>query len=166
MLFSAPLSSVSIEMSHAIRYCYKKETFASCLSIGFTSPVDSNAYACNLIMEINLHQCAQAFKKELDAGLARRSLFLNFPGLIVMQLCMEWAKKTARVLSRNQPCVRCCRFLKTDEKQTGKDFPLDNPWAEFLYRYAPSVSDLDCDAIEPTVQIVKLEELSGFSFKN
>ena len=50
------------------------------------TPVDSIAYACNFIMEAHLHQSALAFKKELDAGLARRFLFPNFPGLIVMQL--------------------------------------------------------------------------------
>ena len=57
------------------------------------TPVDSIAYACNLIMETHLHQSALAFKMELDAGLARRFLFPNFPGLIVMQLYMEWANK-------------------------------------------------------------------------
>ena len=37
---------------------------------------------------------------------------------------------------------------KADEQQTGKEFLLDNPWAEFLYRYAAFVSDLYWEAIE------------------
>ena len=57
------------------------------------TPVDSIAYAVNFIMETHLHVSALAFKKELDAGLARRVLFPNFSGLIVMQLYMEWANK-------------------------------------------------------------------------
>ena len=56
-------------------------------------PVDSIAYAVNFIMETDLHVSALAFKKELDAGLARRVLFPNISGLIVMQLYMEWANK-------------------------------------------------------------------------
>ena len=40
------------------------------------------------------------------------------------------------------------QIIKADERPTGVAFPSDSPWAEFLYRYAPSVSDLDWDAIE------------------
>ena len=48
------------------------------------TPVESIAYSCYFIMETHLHQSALAYKKELDAGLARRILFPNFPGWIVM----------------------------------------------------------------------------------
>ena len=112
------------------------------------TPVDSIAYACNFIMETHLHQSAKAFKKELDAGLARRFLFPNFPGLIVMQLYMEWANKN-RASPITKPAMReMLQIIKADVQQTGKEFPLDNPWAEFLYRYAAFVSDLHWDAIE------------------
>ena len=40
------------------------------------------------------------------------------------------------------------QIIKADERRTGVDFPLDQPWAEFLYRYAASVSDLDWNVIE------------------
>ena len=99
-------------------------------------------------METHLHQSAKAFKKELDAGLARRFLFPNFPGLIVMQLYMEWANKN-RASPITKPAMReMLQIIKADEQQTGKEFPLDNPWAEILYRYAAFVSDLHWDAIE------------------
>ena len=69
------------------------------------NPVDSIAYASNFIMETHLHQSALAFKKELDAGLARRFLFPNFPGLIVMQLYMEWANKNrASPITKDAMC--------------------------------------------------------------
>ena len=64
-------------------------------------------------MQTHIHQSAQAFKKELDAGLARRFLFPNFSGLIVMQLYMEWAKKN-RVSPITKPTMReivCFRYL-------------------------------------------------------
>ena len=54
------------------------------------TPVVSIAYACDFIMETHLHKSALAFKKELDAGLARRFLFY---AVLVMQLYMEWANK-------------------------------------------------------------------------
>ena len=40
------------------------------------------------------------------------------------------------------------RIIKANERRTDVDFPLDKPWAEFLYRYAASVSDLHWDVIE------------------
>ena len=99
-------------------------------------------------METHLHQSALAFKNELDAGLARRFLFPNFPGLIVMQLYMEWANKN-RASPITKPAMReMLQIIKADERPTGVAFPTDSPWTEFLYRYAPSVSDLDWDAIE------------------
>ena len=112
------------------------------------TPVDSIAYACNFIMETHLHQSALAFKKGLDAGLARRFLFPNFPGLIVMQLYMEWANK-----SRASPITKAAmremlQIIKADERPTGKEFPLDNLWTEFLYRYAATVRDLHWNVIE------------------
>ena len=40
------------------------------------------------------------------------------------------------------------QIMKADERRTGVDFPLDQPLAESLYRYAASVSDLDWNVIE------------------
>ena len=96
-------------------------------------------------METHLHKSAlAAFKKELDAGLARRFLFPNFPCLIVMQLYMEWATKNSA-----SPIMReMLQIIKADERRTSVDLALDQPWAEFLYRYAASVSDLDWSVIE------------------
>ena len=103
-------------------------------------------------METHLHQSALAFKKELDAGLARRFLFPNFPGLIVMQLYMERANKN-RVSPITKAAMReMLQIIKADERPTGKEFPLENPWAEFLYRYAATVSDLHWDVIEEWLQ--------------
>ena len=113
------------------------------------TPVDSIAYACNFIMETHLHVSALAFKKELDAGLSRRFLFPNFPGLIVMQLHMEWANK-----NRSSPITKAAmremlQIIKADERRTARvDSTLDKPWAEFLYRYAATVSDLHWDVLE------------------
>ena len=93
-------------------------------------------------METNLHESALAFKKELDAGLARRFLLPNFPSLIVIELYIEWANKN-RASPITKAAVReMLQIIKADERPTGKEFPLDNPWAEFLYRYAATVSDL------------------------
>ena len=44
------------------------------------------------------------------------------------------------------------QIIKADERRTGVDFPLDQPWAGFLYRYAGSVSDLDWNVIEEWLQ--------------
>ena len=97
------------------------------------TPVDSIAYACNFIMETHLHQSALAFKKDLDAGLARRFLFPNFPGLIVMQLYVEWANKNRASPITKASMREMLQIIKSDERPTGKEFPLDNPWTEFLY---------------------------------
>ena len=114
-------------------------------------------------METHLHQSALAFKKELNAGLARRFLFSNFPGLIVMQLYMEWANKNRAGPITKAAMREMLQIIKADERPTGKNFPLENPWAEFLYRYAATVSDLLWNVIEEhnRVQIVQLEEVFG-----
>ena len=109
------------------------------------TPIDSIAYACNFIMETHLHVSALAFKKELDAGLARRFLVPNFPGLTVMQLYMEWANMTPITRAAMREMLQ---IIKADERPTGKEFPLYNPWTEFLYRYAATGSDLLWDVIE------------------
>ena len=96
-------------------------------------------------METHLHQSTLAFKKELDAGLARRFLFPNFPGLIVMQLYMEWANKNRASPITKAAMCEMLQIIKADERRICVDFPLDQPWAEFLYRYATSVSDLECN---------------------
>ena len=104
-------------------------------------------------METHLHQSALAFKKELDAGLARRFLFPNFPGLIVMQFYMEWADKTRASPITKAAMREMLQIIKVDERRAaGVDSPLDKPWAEFLYRYAASVCDLDWDVIEEWLQ--------------
>ena len=117
------------------------------------TPVDSIAYACNFILEIHLHVSALAFKKELDAGLSRRFLFPKFPGLIVMQLYREWVNPN-RASSITKAAMReMLQMIKADERRAvGVASPLDKPWAEFFYRYAASVSDLDWDRIEEWLQ--------------
>ena len=113
------------------------------------TPVDSIAYACNFIMETRLHKSALAFKKKLDAGLSRRFLFPNFPGLIVMQLYREWANKNRASPITKADMREKLQIIKADERRAaGVASPLDKPWAEFLYRYAAFVSDLDWDRIE------------------
>ena len=103
-------------------------------------------------METHLHQSALAFKKELDAGLARRFLFPNFPGLIVMQLYMEWANENCASPITKAAMREMLQIIKAVERRTGVDFPLDQPWAEFLYRYAASVSALEWNVIEEWLQ--------------
>ena len=103
-------------------------------------------------METHLHQSALAFKKELDAGLARRFLFPNFPGLIVMQLYMEWANKNRASPITKAAMREMLQIIKSDERPTGKEFSLDNPWTEFLYRYAATISDLRWNVIEEWLQ--------------
>ena len=103
-------------------------------------------------METHLHQSALAFKKELDAGLARRFLFPNFPGLIVMQLYMEWANKNRASPITKTAMREMLQIIKADERPTGTKFPLENTWAEFLYRYAATVSDLRWNVIEEWLQ--------------
>ena len=104
-------------------------------------------------METHLHMSALAFKKELDAGLARRFLFPNFPGLIVMQLYIEWANKNRASPITEAAMREKLQIIKVDERRTaGVDSALGKPWAEFLYRYAASVSDLDWDVIEEWLQ--------------
>ena len=95
------------------------------------TPVDSMAYACNFIMEPHLHQSALGFKKELDAGLARRFLFPNLSGLIAMQLYMEWANKNRASPITKAAMREMLQIIKVDERRTGVDFPLHQPWAEF-----------------------------------
>ena len=99
-------------------------------------------------METHLHQSTLAFKKELDAGLARRFLFPNFPGLIVIQLYMEWATKNRASPITKAVMSETLQIIEADERRTSVDFPSDQPWAEFLYRYAASVSDLDWNVID------------------
>ena len=65
-----------------------------------------------------------------------------------MQFYMDWANKN-RVSPITKAAMReMLQIIKADERRTGVDFPLDQPWAEFLYRYAASVSDLDWNVIE------------------
>ena len=99
-------------------------------------------------METHLNQSALAFKKELDAGLARRFLFPNVQGLIVMQLFIEWANKNRANPITKAAMREMLQIIKADERPNCKKFPLDNPWAEFLYRYAANVSDLHWNVIE------------------
>ena len=135
-------------------------------------PADRIVYGCTFIIETHLHQSVIAFKKELDGGLARYFLFLNFLGL--MQLYMEWVNKNRTIPITKAAMSEMLQIIKADERHTGADFPLNNIWAELLYRNAASVSDLDGDATEEwlgrlgesRVQIVQLEELINFSFKN
>ena len=134
---------------------------------------DRIAYGCTFIIETHLHQSAITFKKELDAGLASCFLFLNFLGLIVIQLYMEWVKKPHESYHESRHAWDAADY-KSRWRHTGADFPLKNLWAELLYSNAASVSDLDGDATkewlgrwgESWVQIVQLEELINFSFKN
>ena len=89
---------------------------------------------------------------------------------------MKWANK-----NRANPITKAAMremlpIIIADERHTGAEFPLEKPWAEPLYRYSASVSDLYWLVEEkqrPTtlrrnnrVQIVQLEELFSFSFKN
>ena len=103
-------------------------------------------------METHLHQSALALKKELDAGLARRFLFPNFPGLFVMQPYINWANKNRASPITKAAMREMLQIIKADERRTGADFPLDKPWVEFLYRYAASVSDLDWYGTEKWLQ--------------
>ena len=65
-----------------------------------------------------------------------------------MQVYMEWAKK-----SRASPITKAAmremlQIIKADERPAGKKFPLQNPWAEFFFCYASTVSDLHWNVIE------------------
>ena len=78
-------------------------------------------------MEIHLHMSALAFKKELDAGLARRFLFPNFQGLIVMQFSIERANKNSASPITKAAMREMLHIIKADGRRTGVDFPLEKP---------------------------------------
>ena len=110
--------------------------------------VDSLACACNFIMDTHLYERAQASNKEQDVPLARRYLFPNFPCLVVLQLNTDWANKS-RASPTRKPAMRDRpQIVKAHERQTGAEFPLDRPWAAFMYRSAASVSDLHWGVME------------------
>ena len=59
-----------------------------------------------------------------------------------MQLYMEWTNENRASRITKAAMRKMLQIIKANERRTGVDFPLDKPWAEFLYRYAASVSDL------------------------
>ena len=61
---------------------------------------------------------------------------------------MEWAKKIRASPITKPAMEEMLQIIKVDERPTGVAFPSDRLWAEFLYRYAPSVSGMNGDAIE------------------
>ena len=66
---------------------------------------------------------------------------------------MEWANENRASPITKAPMREMLQIIKADERRAaGVDSPLDTPWAEFLYRYAASVSDLDWDKIEEWLQ--------------
>ena len=85
-------------------------------------------------METHLHQSALAYKKGLDAGLARRILFPNFPGWIVMQLYVQWANNNCASPTTKPAMCEMLQIIKADELPTGVAFPSDSPWADFFNR--------------------------------
>ena len=70
-----------------------------------------------------------------------------------MQLYMEWANKNRASPITKAEMREMLQIIKADERRpTGKNFPLENPWTEFLYRYAATVSDLHWNVIEEWLQ--------------
>ena len=69
-----------------------------------------------------------------------------------MQLYMEWVKKNRASPITKAAMREMLQIIKADERPTGKKLPLENPWAEFLYRYAATVSDLHWNVIEKRLQ--------------
>ena len=65
---------------------------------------------------------------------------------------MEWANKNRASPITKAAMREMLQVIKADERPTGKHFPLENPWAEFLYRYAATVSDLRWNVIDEWLQ--------------
>ena len=69
-----------------------------------------------------------------------------------MQLYKGWANKNRASPIRKAAMREMLQIIKADERPTGKKNPLEITWAEFLYRYAATVSDLRWNVIEEWLQ--------------